>query len=455
MKTIITLLCFISYCLISPKTFAQQDSTISSLVLKKTIYGKISPKSIVHNGHGLFFAQNMFYNHSVTVYNRNYQLIKTISDKVKLSEFGITGKEGDYLGSPVEAAFSDDGQFIWITNYRMSGNGYYKPSYDTCITGADCEKSFIYKINTSTFQKEAIIEVGCVPKYIAVSPDNKYVLVSNWCSGTVSVIDAATFSVIKEVFVGRYPRGIAIDSKSMKAYVCLMGTFDIAVMDLKDLSLAFIKGVGSAPRHLCISPDDNYLYASINGQSKIVKIDLATLKVVASARAGKFPRSMVLSKNGELLYVVNYKSHTISKIRAKDFKLMEEVNTAVYPIGIAIDDEKGEIWVAGYMGTISVFHETVKKIEKKTVATIAAVKETVPENDSENYTIIVGSFLNPANAEKYTEELSKKGFASFLVEAGDRYRVGVGEYRTKSEALTALARIRIKIHQNSWVTRIF
>ena len=31
-----------------------------------------------------------------------------------------------------------------------------------------------------------------VPKYVAVTPDNRYVLVTNWCSFDLSVIDRAT-----------------------------------------------------------------------------------------------------------------------------------------------------------------------------------------------------------------------------------------------------------------------
>ncbi|MGL5065222.1 MAG: peptidoglycan-binding protein, partial [Microcoleus sp.] len=71
--------------------------------LVKTIYGKISPKSIVYSGNGLFFAQNMMYNHTITVYDRNFNLVKTIPDTVKLANYGLTKFKGNYQGAPVEA----------------------------------------------------------------------------------------------------------------------------------------------------------------------------------------------------------------------------------------------------------------------------------------------------------------------------------------------------------------
>ena len=82
------------------------------------ITGSISPKSIVHSGDGLFFAQNMMYRHTITVYDRDMELVATIPDTVDLSGFGHSG---EYKGAPVEAAFSSDGSTAYVSNYQMYG----------------------------------------------------------------------------------------------------------------------------------------------------------------------------------------------------------------------------------------------------------------------------------------------------------------------------------------------
>jgi hypothetical protein len=46
----------------------------------------ISPKSAVASGSGHLIAQNMMYRHSITVYNRSYRLVKTISDRIDLQD---------------------------------------------------------------------------------------------------------------------------------------------------------------------------------------------------------------------------------------------------------------------------------------------------------------------------------------------------------------------------------
>ena len=63
-----------------------------------------------------------------------------------------------------------------------------------------------------------------VPKYVAVTPDNRYVLVTNWCSFDLSVIDRATFKEVRRIPLGTDPRGIAVNPASSVAYIAVMGS---------------------------------------------------------------------------------------------------------------------------------------------------------------------------------------------------------------------------------------
>ena len=332
-------------------------SNPQKLTLLKVIEGEISPKSIVHSGNGLFFAQNMMYRHSITVYDRAFQLVKTIKDQIKLTDFGHQNHPGSFQGSPVEAAFSHQGRYAWVSNYQMYGAGFNNPGQDICNPKANYDPSFVYRVDTQSLQIDRAIKVGAVPKYTAVSPDDRYLLVTNWCSWDLSIIDTNTSQEVQRLSLGAYPRGIAIDSKSQKAYIAIMGSLDLAVLNLQDLSLGRLAGMGNAPRHVQISPDDQYLYVSFNGEAQVGKIDLNTGKVLKKISTGKAPRSMVLSADGEFLYVVNYDSQSFSKVRAADMEVVETVRVAADPIGITYDAETRQVWVACYSGSIWVFQD--------------------------------------------------------------------------------------------------
>ncbi len=329
----------------------------SEMKLKKTISGKISPKSVVHSGTGLFFVQNMMYGHTITVYDRNHNLVKTIPDAVNLPKYGYSKFKGNYKGAPVEAAFSHNGEYAWVSNYQMYGSGFNNPGSDECSPSQKTDKSFLYRINTETLNIEKVIQVGSVPKFVAASPDNEWVLVSNWCSWDLSIVDTDKNQEIKRIQLGQYPRGIVVDENSEKAYVAVMGSEDIATVDLKNFSIGWLRNIGHSPRHLNIDPAGKYLYSTLNGEGKVAKIDLSSGKVLKKIVSGNQPRSMVISDNGQRLYVVNYGSNTVSKVRTSDMKVLQTVNVNEAPIGITYDPQTREIWVACYSGSIMVFQD--------------------------------------------------------------------------------------------------
>lgn len=334
------------------------------------IVGDFAAKSVVASGTGLYFAQNMMYRHTISVLDHTKELVKTIDDSVDLREYGYDVSGDVYRGAPVEAAFSSDGSFAYVSNYRM-----YGPGYDPEAGGDSCSKdqgqdSFVFRIDATTLVIDHVYPVGPVPKHLATTPDDRLLLVSNWCGFDVSVIDLATHETIAVVDVGRYPRGIAITNDSKTAYVALMGSTGIAVIDLTVFSAAdrdagaagepvptYLGDIGISPRHLVLSPDDKTLYVTLNGEDAVVAVDLASGLVVRRVQTGHAPRSMDISTDGTALYVVNYKSHTMSKIRARDFTLLQEFDTAPKPIGITYDSFNDEVWVSTYSGTIHVYAE--------------------------------------------------------------------------------------------------
>ncbi len=347
--------------------------TNDELVLRPVtrIGGDFAPKSVVASGTGLYLAQNMMYRHTVSVLDHTKQLITTIDDSVDLRGFGFDASGDVYRGSPVEAAFTSDGSFAFVSNYRMYGPGYDpQAGSDTC--GKDQgQDSFVYRIDTDALEIDRVYQVGPVPKHLAVTPDDRLLVVSNWCGFDVTVVDLVTHETLAEIDVGRHPRGVAITSDGRTAYIAVMGSTGIAVIDLSAFSPEngntetaaqptpkHIRDVGISPRHLVLSPDGKTLYATLNGEDVVVAVDLDSEQVTRRARTGRAPRSMDISSDGTALYVVNYKSHTMSKIRTSDFTILQEFDTTPRPIGITYDPFNNEVWVSTYSGTIHVYAET-------------------------------------------------------------------------------------------------
>ena len=482
----------------------------------KVITGDIRPKSIGHSGTGRFFAQNMMYRHSITVYDRNFELIRTISDHIRFEDFGESRYQGQAQGAPVEIAFSPDGNTAWVSNYRMYGAGFSNPGADNCVLSPHYDPSFVYQIDTRSLEIQRIIKVGCVPKYLAATPDGKYLLVSNWCSGDLSVVDLMAGKEIRRLPIGAFPRGIAIDSKSRIAYVALMGEERIAVINLAEWTTSWIDGVGKTPRHLCLAPEDRFLYVTLSRSGEVVKLDVVRREIVKRQIVGQEARTMIPSTNFRFLYVVDHDGDQLVKIDAENLSILDRVPTREAPIGVTFDKETGNVWVSCYTGSILVFHDkdfdpvlpksrTVQPANQlvtphypgsrdatapapsprhflyeeatptgnidmfqpragtarvSPAAPVSPSSEEIPangrlrSNGSRVLYVVVASFTVESQAKSYRNRLVARGIDAEIVEVNGFYRISVGAYATEEAAKQMLERTKSTIEPNAWILRL-
>jgi DNA-binding beta-propeller fold protein YncE len=336
---------------------AARPSDRARLKLRAVLTGNISPKSVASSGAGYVTAQNMMYRHSVTVYDaRTLKLVKTIPDAVQLRRLGYPQYRGTARGAPVEAAFSPDGRYAYVSNYSMYGPGFGPEGSDSCTPSSGYDSSFVYRIDMEKLKIDRAYKVGAVPKVVAVTPDHRYVLVTNWCTWDLSVISTKKGRELKRISIGPYPRGIAVSPKGNAAYVAVMGGNELVRVDLRRWTKSRVP-VGAGPRAAEFHPSDRYIFVSLNAEGRVAKLDLRTGAVRAKVATGSAPRSLALAADGRALYVVNYKSGTVSKLRTRDLRTLQTIEACNQPIGIAYDSPTRRVWVACYTGSIRVYND--------------------------------------------------------------------------------------------------
>ena len=339
------------------------------LVRVTRLTGALTPKSVVASPTGHVVANNMIYTHTVSVFGSDHELVATLRDRVTPARFGFDRFAEPVRGGPVEAAFSPDGKHLWVSNYSMYGPGFSHPGDDVCSPSTGVDRSFLYRVDTSSWRVDGLVRVGAVPKFVAATPDGRTVLVTNWCTYDLSVVDAGTLKEVARVPMGgSYPRGIAVTPDSRTAYVAVMGGTDVVRVDLAgiragkpdaDVVESFSRP-GKGPRHLNLSPDGRYLYVTVNDDGRVAKVDTRTGRVLKRVSTGREPRSAALSPDGTALFVVNYESGTVSRLRTRDMKVLESKPVDHHPIGITYNPATDEVWVCSYVGSITVFADRAR-----------------------------------------------------------------------------------------------
>jgi YVTN family beta-propeller protein len=333
-------------------TTLEQTQTISEPV--------ITPKSVVANGHGLAIANNMMYQNSVTVYDTETgDLVQELSDTISPGSLGVDGYPETVQGAPVEAAWTEDGQHAYVSQYRLAGIG--ASAYDDCRNGDAVAPSAVFRYSVQDEDWDQFIEVGRVPKYQALTPDESRLLVTNWCDFDLSVIDTETGLEEMRVPLSSQPRGIAVMPDNRTAYVAAMYSNELWKVDLETGDAEVIYSEAEFPRHLILSPDSDVLYATFSRSDLLVAFDTETDEVITTATTGREPRTMDISADGTALYVVNYYEDSVSKFEAPSLEEIDRRSTGHLPIGVTYDAMTGSVWVANYSGSITVFDDTVSR----------------------------------------------------------------------------------------------
>lgn len=316
----------------------------------------ISPKSIVANGHGLAIANNMMYQNTVTIYDTESQeLIQELPDRISPGDLGVDGYPDTVVGAPVEAVWTEDGEYAYVSQYRLEDLG--ASAYDDCRNGDAVARSAVYRYSAEAQEWDQFIEVGRVPKYVALTPDESRLLVTNWCDFDLSVVDTETGEEEMRVPLSSQPRGIAAMPDNETVYVTAMYANELWEVDLESGEGEVIYSEGLFPRHLVLSPEADVLYVTFSHSDLLVAFDTETNEVIKSTQTGREPRTMDISEDGTALYVVNYHENTVSKFDAESLEEIDRESTDTHPIGVTYDRMSGSVWVASYNGLLNIFDD--------------------------------------------------------------------------------------------------
>ncbi|MBF0122111.1 MAG: beta-propeller fold lactonase family protein, partial [Candidatus Omnitrophica bacterium] len=306
------------------------------------------PKSILLSPNGKrAYIQNL-YTHTVNVVDTaSLEIIKVIPLK----------------GRACEATITPDGRWLWVSVAALEDDKGTYPKYIPEPTpGWETYNfpSIVNLIDTTQDNGTVIAEVpvDVKPKIVRLSPNGKFLLVSNFNSGTISVINTKSRKVIKTIKVGRLPRGICFSLDGKYAYIANMGSREITCIDMKQLEVIRSLTMPAIPRHLVTSPDGKFIYYSdASRQGHLIKIDSMTGVEIGRAKTGEISRTFVLSSDGKKAFVGNYSSADVTIINTAFMTPIGRIKTLPQPIGLALSPDDKELWVSSFTkSSISIYN---------------------------------------------------------------------------------------------------
>lgn len=227
------------------------------------------------------------------------------------------------------------------------------------------------------------IALGDLPLHVAVSPNQKYLLVTNNGQSVQSLqlIDAASQQVLDskklekswyglkvaadnktvyasggndncilvfEIVAGKLvekdkialttdkkavisPAGIELDDARGLLYVVTKENNSLYVVDAKTKSVLSVHALPAEAFTCLLNKKKDLLYISVWGARQVLPFQTGTKQFLPAIAVGDHPNELLLTKNGATLYVANGNDNSVSVVDTRAGKEVEVLNAALVP----------------------------------------------------------------------------------------------------------------------------
>lgn len=294
------------------------------------------------------FSDNAETRSKIYITNQGCDLVTVMDRETKLIMRYFDIGSQPVTESPHKSIISNDG-FFYVCFY--ASNIFQK-----------------YSTIDETLVGEVDLGLGSWNTFVITS-DSKKAFVIDWnASGTIAVVDLENMAIL--VTYGgsgllAWPHGSALKNDSTLYVTAQTGNF-IYKIDVSDIHspdfTQIVLQTGEAPTEtssydphdIRFSPDKSEYAITCQTSNEIRFFNAENDSLVAVVPTGKFPQELEFSTNTDYLFVtcteddVTY-SGTIGSVTVINYKthtFVKSIYTGYQPHGIAVDDEKGLVYVA-------------------------------------------------------------------------------------------------------------
>jgi YVTN family beta-propeller protein len=197
------------------------------------------------------------------------------------------------------------------------------------------------------------------------------VYVTNEDAGTISIISAATQSVLGEIDVGTRPRGVEVSADGERLYVALSGSpkcpptlpddecaklaadkskDGIAVVDVRSREVVRVLPGGSDPEEFDVDAASGRLFVSNEDAGELSIVDLATGAVVRSVAVGKEPEGVRLRPDRAAVYVTSESEHAVTVVDTRSGAVQGSIEVGWRPRDVVFSADGARAYVSSEHG---------------------------------------------------------------------------------------------------------
>lgn len=209
-------------------------------------------------------------------------------------------------------------------------------------------------IDAATGQVAARLPTGVGPHEVAVSPDGRRAVVTDYGvrggpGNTLTVIDIPAKRVTATISLGQYqrPHGVAWLPDGKRVAVTSESSQAVVLVDVDAGRVEGAVATGAAGSHmLAVSPDGKRAYTANIPSGTVTALDLATGRAVGTAPAGRGSEGIALSPDGGQVWTGNREDQSVTIIDTRTMAQVATLPSARLPYRVLFTPDGREAVVA-------------------------------------------------------------------------------------------------------------
>jgi YVTN family beta-propeller protein len=228
------------------------------------------------------------------------------------------------------------------------------PSY---VYVPNSESDTVSVIDPATYKIVRVVKVGRQPQHVVPSWDLQTLWVNNDLGNSLTPINPRTGAFGKPVYV-HDPYNLYFTPDGKSAMVMAESDRQIVFRDPHSMAIQDVLHVPCAGvNHADFSPDGTYFIASCEFSGQLLKVGTASHKLlgVITLRSGSMPQDVKISPNGSVWYIADMAANGLWTVSGDAFKLTGFIPTGLGAHGLYVSRDSTSLYVSNRgEGTITV-----------------------------------------------------------------------------------------------------
>jgi DNA-binding beta-propeller fold protein YncE len=243
----------------------------------------------------------------------------------------------DVPGKNIELAVSRDGSELFVTNSRAWGR--------LLVFGAD------------DLELRRDLPLPGFPKWLEVHPNGQTLFAALWAldgiarvqlsDGEVSTLQTRKGQFSRHERRDKNPRGMALSRDQRTLLVANNADETLSLVDVESWTERRRVRVGYAPRHI-VAARDGRLFLSLTGNDSVLELDADSFEPKREISVGRRPKTIALSHDDRFLYAANFVSNSLSVVELSTGERIDVGLNLHKPSGLVVRADDRFVFVWGF-----------------------------------------------------------------------------------------------------------